>query len=159
MINDTNTKEKICAFYASDYHFEIVSLPYIDQKLENKNEIIILSENDLEKTIKNLLEKINLKENTKKNILSINWKKDDIEKLNTIKENIGKNRKTTIFIKGKEKYINTINKNIENINHNSNNLKIINCYDIQEVGDNLERIMSQYNKVLNTSGEKEIEKL
>ena len=159
MINDTNTKEKICAFYASDYHFEIVSLPYIDQKLENKNEIIILSENDLEKTIKNLLEKINLKENTKKNILSINWKKDDIEKLKTIKENIGKNRKTTIFIKGKEKYINTINKNIENINHNNNNIKIINCYDIQEVGDNLERIMSQYNKVLNTSGEKEIEKL
>ena len=159
MINDTNTKEKICAFYASDYHFEIVSLPYIDQKLENKNEIIILSENDLEKTIKNLLEKINLKENTKKNILSINWKKDDIEKLNTIKENIGKNRKTTIFIKGKEKYINTINKNIENINHNNNNIKIINCYDIQEVGDNLERIMSQYNKILNTSGEKEIEKL
>ena len=159
MINDTNTKEKICAFYASDYHFEIVSLPYIDQKLENKNEIIILSENDLEKTIKNLLEKINLKENTKKNILSINWKKDDIEKLKTIKENIGKNRKTTIFIKGKEKYINTINKNIENINHNNNNIKIINCYDIQEVGDNLERIMSQYNKILNTSGEKEIEKL
>ena len=97
--------------------------------------------------------------NTKKNILSINWKKDDIEKLKTIKENIGKNRKTTIFIKGKEKYINTINKNIENINHNNNNIKIINCYDIQEVGDNLERIMSQYNKILNTSGEKEIEKL
>ena len=22
------TKEKTCAFYASDYHFEIISLPY-----------------------------------------------------------------------------------------------------------------------------------
>ena len=69
MINDKNTNEKICAFYASDYHFEMVSLPYIDKNLENKNEIIILSENDLEETIKNLLTKVNLKENKKKNIL------------------------------------------------------------------------------------------
>ena len=26
----SNTKEKTCAFYASDYHFEMISLPYID---------------------------------------------------------------------------------------------------------------------------------
>ena len=159
MINDKNTNEKICAFYASDYHFEMVSLPYIDKNLENKNEIIILSENDLEETIKNLLTKVNLKENKKKNILSLNWKKDDTTKLEEIEKNINKNKKTTIFIKGKEKYINQINKNIENITPNNENLKIINCYDIQEIGGNLDQVMSQYNKVLSTTGEKEIEKL
>ena len=159
MINDKNTNEKICAFYASDYHFEMVSLPYIDKNLENKNEIIILSENDLEETIKNLLTKVNLKENKKANILSLNWKKNDSEKLQAIEKNINQNKRTIIFIKGQEKYINQTNKNIENLNTKNSNLKIIDCYDIEEVGENLNQIMSQYNKVLNTNGEKEIEKL
>ena len=38
-------------------------------------------------------------------------------------------------------------------------MKIVNCYDIQEVGEKLEQIMSQYNKILSTTGEKEIEKM
>ena len=75
------------------------------------------------------------------------------------KENITENKKTTIFIKGKEKYINQINKNIASINQNNSNLKIIDCYDIQEVGENLDQIMLQYNKILSTTGEKDIEKL
>ena len=80
MINDTNTKEKICAFYASDYHFEIVSLPYIDQKLENKNEIIILSENDLEKTIKNLLEIIKKEDSNESKKYKEKYTKHKLEK-------------------------------------------------------------------------------
>ena len=159
MINNENTKEKVCAFYASDYHFEMVSLPYIDKNLENKDEIIILTENDLEETINNLLNKISLNENKKANILSLNWKKNDSEKLQAIEKNINQNKRTIIFIKGQEKYINRTNKNIENLNTKNSNLKIIDCYDIEEVGENLDQIMSQYNKVLNTNGEKEIEKL
>ena len=80
MNNGEETKENICAFYASDYHFEMVSLPYISEKLENKDEIIILTENDLEETIKTVLSKINLKENKKKNILKLNWKNENTEK-------------------------------------------------------------------------------
>ena len=52
MSKNQETKEKICAFYASDYHFEMISLPYIERKLEEKNEVIILTENNLEETIK-----------------------------------------------------------------------------------------------------------
>ena len=159
MISGEITKEKICAFYASDYHFEMVSLPYIDQNLENKNEIIILTENDLENTIKNLLSKVNIKENKKSKILKLNWKQDDTKKIEKIKENINENKKITVFIKGKEKYINQINKNIASLNQNNKNLKIIDCYDIQEVGENLDQIMLQYNKILSTTGEKDIEKL
>ena len=55
------TKEKICTFFASDYHFEMISLPYIDKKLEENEEIIILTENNLEDTIKTLLSKMNFK--------------------------------------------------------------------------------------------------
>ena len=66
MNKDKNTKEKICAFYASDYHFEMISLPYIESKLEEKNEVIILTENNLEETIKILISRMNLAEEKKK---------------------------------------------------------------------------------------------
>ncbi len=159
MVGNEIKNEKICTFYVSDYHFEIISLPYISKNLENKNEVIILTENDLEGTIKNLLPKINIKDNKKENILKLDWQKNDIEKLKIIEENINNNKKTTIFVKGKEKYINKINKDISKLNKKDSSLKIINCYDIQEVGENLEQIMSQYNIVLSTEGEKEIEKI
>ena len=80
-----NTKERICAFYASDYHFEMVSLPYISKEMDNQDEIIILTENNLEETIKKLLSKVNLKENKKKKILNLNWKNEDGNKLKIIK--------------------------------------------------------------------------
>ena len=64
---------KVCAFYASDYHFEMVSLPYIDRELKKQDEIIILTENNLESTVKNLLSKLNIKENQKQKILSLDW--------------------------------------------------------------------------------------
>ena len=40
------TKEKICAFYASDYHFEMISLPYINKQIEEDKQVIILTENN-----------------------------------------------------------------------------------------------------------------
>ena len=154
-----NTNEKICAFYASDYHFEMISLPYIEKKLEKQNEIVILTESNLEETVQNLVSKINLNKSKKTNILNLNWKNEDSKKLEKIEKNMSENKEQTIFIKGKEKYINNINKNIEKIVKQPSKIKIINCYDIEEVGENLEEIMAQYKKVLSTNGEKEIEKL
>ena len=154
-----NTNEKICAFYASDYHFEMISLPYIEKKLEKQNEIVILTESNLEETVQNLVSKINLNKNKKTNILNLNWKNEDSKKLEKIEKNMSENKEQTIFIKGKEKYINNINKNIEKIVKQPSKIKIINCYDIEEIGENLEEIMAQYKKVLSTNGEKEIEKL
>ena len=65
------TKEKTCAFYASDYHFEIISLPYIEEQLEKNKQIIVLTENDLEESVKTVISKTNLKETKRKNIFSI----------------------------------------------------------------------------------------
>lgn len=148
------TKEKICAFCASDYHFEMISLPYINKKMANGNEIIILTENDLEDTVKNVLEKINIKSEKKEQILKLNWKKDDKTKLEKIKKKIEKN--VVIFIKGREKYINKINENIEKYLPQEKTAKIIDCYDIQEIGENASKIVEKYNKILQTAGEKEI---
>ena len=150
---------KVCAFYASDYHFEMISLPYISEKLEKNNEIVILTENNLEGTVKKLLSKINLKEEKKQDILNIDWKNDNKEKFQKIQKIKNKDKETIIFVKGKEKYINDINKNIKEIIPTNSEIKIIDCYNIEEIGKNLDKITVKYNKILNTTGEKEIEKL
>ncbi|MBO6243379.1 MAG: hypothetical protein J6O41_02270, partial [Clostridia bacterium] len=59
------TEEKACSFYASDYHFEMISLPYINKKLENGEEVLILTENNLQKTVKTLVSKISLSKEKK----------------------------------------------------------------------------------------------
>ena len=153
------TKEKICTFFVSDYHFEMISLPYIDKKLEENEEIIILTENNLEDTIQTLLSKMNFKEDRKKKILSINWKNDDFAKFKEIKREVENQNKVTIFIKGKENYIRNINKNIEGRINKSSHIKVVDCYDVEEIGSNMDTVMASYKSILSTSGEKEIEKL
>ena len=153
------TKEKTCAFYASDYHFEMISLPYINKNLEQEKEIIILTENNLEETIKNLISKINLNEEKKEKIFKINWKNDDLKKFKKIKKDSENEKEMIIFIKGTQNYIKNINKNIEKWTQEKENIKIIDCYAIEEVSENLDNIMNKYKIILNTAGEKEINKI
>ena len=37
MVKENKSKEKLCLFFASDYHFEMISLPYINEKLKQNN--------------------------------------------------------------------------------------------------------------------------
>ena len=78
------TKEKICAFYASDYHFEMISLPYISKSMDENKEIIILTENDLEDTVNTLISRMNLKDAKKNKILGLDWKDNDLKKFKEI---------------------------------------------------------------------------
>ncbi len=151
-----DTKERICAFYASDYHFEMMSLPYINKKMENKEDIIILTENNLEETIQTFLSKTNLKEEKKKQILQLNWKNDNQEKFEKIKERISQEKEVTVFVKGKENYIQKVNENIDQLNLKKSQVKIIDCYALDEIGENMDEVMEGYDKILKTTGEKEI---
>lgn len=153
------TEEKICAFYASDYHFEMISLPYINKQIEENKQVIILTENNLEETINTVISKTNLKEDKKVKILNISWKNDDFNKMKEVKEAVKNKKDTVIFIKGKKNYIKNINENIENWVQNSEKIKLIDCYDLEEISDNLDGIMEQYKKVLGTTGEKEIQNI
>ena len=47
MMKENKREEKICLFFASDYHFEMISLPYINKKLDESKEVIVLTENNL----------------------------------------------------------------------------------------------------------------
>ncbi|MCI8759923.1 MAG: hypothetical protein HFJ34_02160 [Clostridia bacterium] len=154
-----NTREKICAFYTNDYHFEMMSLPYIDTRMEKDDEIIILTENSLEESMQTLLERTNLKEDKKKQILELDWKNNDSEKIKSLEPKIKDDKNTIIFVKGKEKYIQQINEDLRKKIPNQNHVKIIDCYELEEIGENLREVMNQYDKILKTAGEKEIEKI
>ena len=149
MNNIKETKEKVCAFYVSDYHFEMISLPYINKKIENKENIIILTENNLEETIKTLLSKMNFKKEKKEKIFKLNWNNCNSEKL----EKIQKGKETTIFIKGSQNYIEQTNQKIEKMNLNNATIKIVDCYNMEEIGENMDEIMKKYRKILRTAGE------
>lgn len=159
MNKNQKTKEKTCAFYASDYHFEMISLPYINKKMEENKEVIVLTENNLEETMKKLLSNMNLKEGIKEKIFKINWKNDDLNKFKKIKNDIEQNKKMVIFIKGKENYIRNINKNIEKWTAKSNQVKIIDCYDMEEISYKLDEIIDTYKNMLNTTGERKTDKI
>ena len=68
-------------------------------------------------------------------------------------------KETTIFIKGKENYIKNINENIEKWTKENEKIKLIDCYDLEEISENLDEIMDNYNVVLGTTGEKQIQKI
>ena len=105
MLKKDKTKEKNCLFFASDYHFEMISLPYINKSIKNNKEVIVISENNLENTINKLLLQVNLEDDEKDKILKIDWKNNDFDKFKEIKEADKEKRNTIVFIKGKENYI------------------------------------------------------
>ena len=145
------TKEKSCAFYASDYHFEMISLPYISKSMDENKEIVILTENNLKETVNTLISKMNLKEEKRKKILSLDWNNNDLKKFKEISKKSKEDVDMVIFIKGKQNYIKNINKNIEKWVIASNHVKIIDCYEFFEVEKQIDEIAKEYEKVLGTS--------
>lgn len=155
MLKENKSKEKLCLFFASDYHFEMISLPYINESLKNNKKVIMVTENDLDESVDKWLSNINLSEEEKERISKLDWKNDDINKLREIR-NINKEGKDAIiFVKGRENYINNINNNIDYLVADEET-KVIDCYDINEVLDDVSNIAKKYDKILSTSG---VEKL
>ena len=158
MNEEHNSNKKMCALYVSDYHFEMISLPYIIENLENKRKVVILTQNNLEKSIKTVVSKMILKEEKKNEILKIDWNKKGLDKIEKVKTEIN-NEEMLIFIKGKEKYINKVNKKLEKILENNSKVEIVDCYDVGEIEENMQMIVEQYKNILNTQGKKEIQKI
>lgn len=154
-MKENERKEKTCLFFASDYHFEMISLPYISKNLDNDKNVIMITENNLEKSVEKVLDRINLLEQKKEMIKQIDWNNGELNKFAQVKNANQEKKETIIFIKGKENYIENMNKNIQNW-IDLNNVEMIDCYDINEVQENVNLIVKKYDKILSTSG---IEKL
>lgn len=142
---------KMCSFYVNGWHLIIMILPYISKEIE-KNQIIIINEENLEVHLKSILDKLNICEEMKEKIINLNWKKtENIDnKLKGIKEN------SNIFVIGNKKYIEKVNEKIEKTNKK---LTIINCFEVLQFNQNMEEILTSHDKVLNTSGIRDIEEM
>ena len=156
--------KKVCGFSVSSIHFSIMILPYINQELEKNKKIITILEENLRSNINEILTKITLNKEAKEKINNLNWMATDIENVNIeemLKQKFTKDKNLSIIIYGSESYINRVNKKIENIlkeeENLENNIKITNCYNIKDFQENIKEILNNHEAIFNTSGEKKIE--
>ena len=54
--------EKVYSSYVSEYHLEMILVPFINSKIEEKENVVIETEYDMNETLNTLLSKLNLKE-------------------------------------------------------------------------------------------------
>ena len=97
MVLEEKKVKNICNFYVSEYHLEIMLLPYISKKIDNEENITIITEIDLESTLNVVIERINLDKDKKEKIKKIGWNIQNIE-------NIIPN--TNVILIGSKKFIN-----------------------------------------------------
>ena len=139
---DIENKEnkKMYVFYVSEYHLEMILLPFVNRKIEEQEKIIINTEYNLEDTMKVLLNRMNLKEENKEKILGLNWNKKEKQEMYN---------KSNIITIGKQDYINKINHEIEQ--ENLNNIRILDCYKFDEIKEEIKDITNKYDGNFNTS--------
>lgn len=141
MVLEEKKVKNICNFYVSEYHLEIMLLPYISKKIDNEENITIITEIDLESTLNVVIERINLDKDKKEKIKKIGWNIQNIE-------NIIPN--TNVILIGSKKFINE--KVFELKERQVENLEIIACYNYNKVKNDMKEIVSKYDGMLNTLG-------
>ena len=141
MVLEEKKVKNICNFYVSEYHLEIMLLPYISKKIDNEENITIITEIDLESTLNVVIERINLDKDKKEKIKKIGWNIQNIE-------NIIPN--TNVILIGSKKFINE--KVFELKERQVENLEIIACYNYNEVKNDMKEIVSKSDGMLNTLG-------
>lgn len=141
MVLEEKKVKNICNFYVSEYHLEIMLLPYISKKIDNEENITIITEIDLESTLNVVIERINLDKDKKEKIKKIGWNIQNIE-------NIISN--TNVILIGSKKFINE--KVFELKERQVETLEIIACYNYNEVKNDIKEIVSKYDGMLNTLG-------
>ena len=135
-------------------------MPYINSKIDEKTKVITILENNIEENIKVLMKKLNLK--NKNEILGIRWTSIDSKKYtdieNILNTEITKNAENIILISGNKNYIEIINNNINKWLEKANikSIKIIDFFEVTEFNNNIVNILDGHDKILNTSGEREI---
>lgn len=139
MTANKETENKKCCFYASDFHLEMTIVPYINKKIaENKN-IVVITQNNLKDSIKILISRMNIK--NKEIILGIDWNNSDTSQV------IGK-KDLVIITNGSKEFIEQKNEDIKE-KLNGTVAEFINCYSFDEIKDEIVEIRENYTSVLN----------
>lgn len=143
MITKEHKINKYCCLYVSEYHLEMILLPFIKNKLK-ESEVLIFTQNNLLETLHILLKKINLSNENKKRIIDIkNWNTERIDLINN--EDV---KEYTVIINGDEEYRDRVNKKIGKFKINVKN--VVDCYDVNNISIKSNYIQNNYKGVLNT---------
>lgn len=152
---------KLCSFYVSDWHLVTMLLPYINKKINEETKIATILENDIESNVETLVEKLNLK--NAKEILKINWTNKERNINELLEKNTDKN--ILIIVNGNKEFIKKENEKIDNYlelnkdKFKNIDIRIVDCYEIVEFNGSIVEILNDHDKILNTSGEKEIKEV
>lgn len=141
MIIEKPEIKKYCSFYMSDFHLEMILVPYINQHFHENENVIISTQKNLKDSVNILMSKMNLNQKDKERILELNWNNNQI---NNIEEN------ANVIIIGNKEFINKENQKLEKMK--TKDVKVIDCYDFEEVKDDINKIIKEYDKNLNTIG-------
>ncbi len=162
-----NNKQKICSFYVSDWHLTAMLLPFIEEQIHKGENINTILEKNITENMKELLSRIKIEEDIKQQIMAIEWKNKNLIKYSEIRkfmEKAIKNQKNiTILIEGNKDRIEYINRNIDKWMEKQakkikrKEIRIINCYEVNEFNKNLQEVLDMHDKILNTSGIHNIE--
>lgn len=159
--------KKICSFCVSNWHLVTMLTPYISKKIE-KEDMIMLLEEDMTEITQEFLSKLSLQKEIKEKVECLVWQKTvckyaEVKKI--LKEILKHNKPVNIMIYGTQNYIDKMHENIEkwikkNIeNLEDRNIQIVDAYEVMQFNHNLNDILDKHDKILNTSGEKEIEEV
>ena len=140
-----NKMDKLCCFYVSDFHLEMILLPYINKKLDES--IIIETEKDLRDSVKTVISKMNLSNESKEKILKLGWNSREKQKIED---------KSNVIVIGTKKYIDDVNEKIKQ--EDIKDVTIIDCYDFEQTKEKMEYIINNYSLNLNTNGLNSIKK-
>ena len=139
---------KACNFYVSEWHLFAALLPYVRDELQKNHKIMVISQDKLEKGMKELVGKLNLKFENGKGLEDVSWLGEEFE-LEMKKEDTP----ITIVVEGTNEFIAEINNYLEqNIAQNFDNLTIINCYEVYNTSTMLYTILDAHDYVFNTAG-------
>ena len=132
-------KLKLCCFTVNYTHACIIVNNFITNELTNVK-IVYINEKSESKKLKSIVTKFYSEISDK--IFFTEWLDENI-----INDYI--NERFVFVVKGKEKFIESVNKFLE---INDFNGYIINCYDIFETSHKIDKIMNKHDYYINTEG-------
>lgn len=143
-------KEKLCVFYASNYHLSLILLEYLKNKEANKYSITTFLQNNISDEVNMVRRRYQDKFDKISTKIEFNENKkiDNTD----IKDN------SIIIIEGDIKYIKKVKKYLEGRMKNKvNNVKIVSCFNFEEQKEYMDKILKDNDKILYTTGEKIID--
>ena len=136
---------KICNFYISEKHLNIVLFEYIKKQVKKGIKIVVVSQDSQNPRIGNIRERMKNKKVEKL---------EDFLDEQTI-QNIYNKERITIVVKGNSNFIKKVEDNLTEL-LKKDNVDILSCYNVLE--NDVKEISKKYNKILKTDGVHNISK-